>query len=410
MDADVTASAQTKGQLIFRDSMTFLILSSVAIALFGVTLFLFRSFEQRREEMGQQWSLRGRSALKAGQPAEAVAALRTALSYEPNERSDQLLLAEALANAGRSEEATNYFLNLRELRPGDGFVNLQLARLARKAGDASEAINDYRASIFGNWEGDGVVRRREVRLELADYLAQRGDIPAARSELLIAAGNAPNVEEIEVLFGDRLSALGDLADAAPLYKRALANDPHNAVILAKAGRLAYARRDYTEADTLLHAALAKSDRNTLSPDELTKTQTLAEVAHRVPELEISRDVPAVARAQNLVRAASIAHGRLLSCTVQSSAQLPADPTPTTPNGQTNPRALPPVALQALADRWTVARKQLNLRSLERDSVFEDAAMQLIDDTETQTAAICGKPTGDDALLLMLASPPHGGTP
>jgi len=40
-----------------------------------------------------------------------------------------------------------------------------------------------------------------------------------------------------------------------------------------------------------------------------------------------------------------------------------------------------------------------------DTGEQDAVMKLVYDTETQTSQICGAPTGDDALLLMLAKSP-----
>jgi hypothetical protein len=37
-----------------------------------------------------------------------------------------------------------------------------------------------------------------------------------------------------------------------------------------------------------------------------------------------------------------------------------------------------------------------------DSAEQDAVMKLVYDTEVQTSQICGGPTGDDAMLLLLA--------
>ena len=133
-----------------------------------------------------------RAAIASGHPDQAIVALRTALSYAPGERSYELLLAQALGDAGHTEEAYNYFLGLWETQPGDGFINLRLARLAAKKNDMQAAINYYRAAIYGTWEGDGIVRRREVRLELSRYLIAHHDLSSARTELLIAGGNAPD--------------------------------------------------------------------------------------------------------------------------------------------------------------------------------------------------------------------------
>jgi hypothetical protein len=64
----------------------------------------------------------------------------------------ELLLAQALGDAGHTEESYNYFLGLWETQPGSGFINLRLARLAAKKNDMQAAINYYRAAIYGIFE------------------------------------------------------------------------------------------------------------------------------------------------------------------------------------------------------------------------------------------------------------------
>ncbi len=404
----------SKGGLIFRDSLIFLALCGVSVALFLVTLGLFRSFEDHREELGKRWAQRGETALREGHPAAAVAALRTALTYRDT-LPEQLLLAQALANAGRTEEASNYFLNLRESRPGDGFVNLQLARLTRKQGDAPQAIDYYRAAIFGNWEGDGTTRRREVRLELADYLAERGQTSAARDELMVAAGNAPETDAGDVLIGDRLAAIGDGPDALSFYEKAAKLHPHDRGTLAKAGRLAYGLGQYGEAYKLLTGALAEKGSHEAETPEQKLLATLASNAHRVPELSLSRDLPASERAEHLLLASRIAQTRLAGC----MAPLPLAPVPAPPAVSAPAAAAPGVAapgvaalppLQMLRARWLAALPQLNKRTLARDATLEDQVTQLIDDTEQQTVQPCGPPSGDDAVLLMLVNTPPNAHP
>src|ERR1700753_816441 len=119
--------SSAKRRLILRDSLTFLSLVLITAVLFAVTLFLFRTFMSHREELAERWSIRGRAALSSDQPEQAIVALRTALSYAPGNRSYELLLAQALGDAGHTEEAYNYFLGLWETQPGDGFINLRLA-------------------------------------------------------------------------------------------------------------------------------------------------------------------------------------------------------------------------------------------------------------------------------------------
>ena len=198
---DPSDLAILRRKLIVHDALIIASLSLVTVLLFGVTLILFRSFESHRNELATRWSGRGRAALMAGRPIQAIGALRTALTYAPGQRSYELLLAQALGNAGHTEESYNYFQGLWAAQPGDGFINLSLARLEAKRGDQKAAINYYRAAIYGTWEGDGAARRRDVRMELAQYLLDRKDNNGARTELLIAGGNNPGDHALHMKIG-----------------------------------------------------------------------------------------------------------------------------------------------------------------------------------------------------------------
>ncbi len=385
----------TKRSLLLHDGLIFLALCGVTIALFLVTWILFQSFETHREDLGKRWAARGQLDLQQGHPAEAVTALRTALTYREN-LPGQLLLAQALADAGHLEEASNYFLNLRETRPGDGFINLQLARLNRKQGDAQEAVNFYRASIFGDWQGDGALRRREVRLELADYLAGRGDLAAARDEIFVAAGNTAETASADVLFGDRLATIKDSPDALTFYLKSLEQKPQQREVLAKAGRLAYALGNFAQAYKLLTEATERKPGAPAQIPEEKEILALAANAHRIPELTLSRELPAAERADHILLASEIAQAHLAACAAGTAA-----------NSSAPALSAPPFpVLQILKSRWAAASGQLNKRALERDAAIEDNVTQLINDTETQTVTPCGSPTGDDALLLLLASSTH----
>ncbi len=224
-----------------------------------MTLILFRSFAAHRSELGTRWSGRGRSALIAGRPEQAIASLRTALSYAPGDRAYELLLAQALAQAGHTEEAYNYYSGLWDSQPGDGFLNLHLARLAAGRKDRREAVNFYRASLYGTWEGDGVARRRDVRLELVRYLLQNHDISAARAELLVAEGNADNDPAVDLELGRLFQQAGDRRDALDVYLKAIEVSPKDPEPLRSAGALAYSMGEFATAQRLLHQAARMSD-------------------------------------------------------------------------------------------------------------------------------------------------------
>src|SRR5882757_5109908 len=297
----------TKRRLILRDSVTFLSLTLITVVLFVVTLFLFRSFEGHRAELAKRWADRGLAELKVGQPQQAVGAYQTALSYAPGERSYELQLARALGEAGQTEESYNYFMGLWETQPGDGVINLQLARLAVKKRETQEAIHFYRSSIYGTWEGDGVERRREVRLELARYLIDQHEPGLARTELLVAGGNAPNTVAIDLTLAKLLEDAADTADALNFYQRAIALEPKNLLALQGAGRLAYAMGDYAMARRLLERAVREDSKD---QDDV---KLLAQ-AERLIELAPSETLPARERVARILTARAIAKKRLDACT------------------------------------------------------------------------------------------------
>src|SRR5438309_9926658 len=107
MVAEKDELASARRRLILRDSLGFLTLLVVTLVLAGITLLLFRSFSGHRADLAQRWSQRGVQAMKAGKPDEAVVALRTALRYAPDTRNYELLLAEALGEAGVKEPNRN---------------------------------------------------------------------------------------------------------------------------------------------------------------------------------------------------------------------------------------------------------------------------------------------------------------
>jgi Tfp pilus assembly protein PilF len=375
---------------MLRDAVTFLGLTLLTAVLFAVTLFLFRSFAAHRAELALRWSERGRIALSQGKPDQAIVALRTALSYAPDERSYELLLAQALGDAGHLDEAYNYFLGLRETVPGDGFINLRLARLAAQKRDSQAAVNYYHSAIYGTWEGDGTVRRREVRLELARYLIAHHDNDNARSELMIAGGNNPNDVGVALILADLLQQAGDSQDALNYYRKVLAQEPKNVTALAAAGRMEYEGGNFDEAHRLLEeAAKEQESAGPHEGDVSGGIATMLENSARIVSLSPAEKLSAGERVERILRARDLAKKRFDACNAR----------PSTASGLTAPA-------RSLGSRWTSEDASLSRAALLTDPVAQDATMQLVFDTEVQTNQICGTPSGDDALLLLLARSPH----
>ncbi len=420
LSASLRLSASQR-ELLVHDGLSFLVLTLVCIALTVITSFLFQSFQDHRAELAVRWAERGRTALASHKPEEAIDAFRTALSYAPDDRADQLLLAQSLAaSPNHIDEASNYFLNLWDQTPGDGFINLQLARLARRKGDDQTAINYYRASIFGNWNADGPARRREVRVELADFLELQHDLTASRAELFIAAANTPQDPRFAMLVADRLARTGDLTDALNYQEKAVALAPHDRDILASAAQTAYKLGQFPLARRLFeHAAEAPAPAGqTLEEMKLNQLHLEVEAQHaqRAIELSLARDLPQPERVAHLLQASEIAQGRLNACVAQIvHQQKPGAPNPpgtANPPSTANPpgtalataaAAALPLDLVSLKARWPVSPVAAQRTLLNQNVDAQDLRADLIFATEQQTAKSCGAPSGDDAILLLLAN-------
>lgn len=388
MVVDAEPATLTTRRLILRDSLAFAILVSATIILFAITFFLFRSFTARRAVLAQYWSTVGNQDLETHNPDAAITALRTALVYAPGTRAYQLLLAQALGESnckGCRDESYSYYMSLWDAEPGNGLINLALARLARQRNDRQPAINFYRASIYGTWEGNGVDRRAEVRLELADYLIDTNNLGAARLELLTAGTNAPDTFDRNMHLASMLQKADDPADAFAYFKKAIADRPTDPAALDAAGNLAFASGDFEEAHRLLARALEQKDELTLDPQAPAHMQA----AERIAELNPALSLPPRERADRILRARSIAKQRFDRCVAQLA-----------------PMDVNPEEIAALAPLWSAAEGTANMETLLRDPSLEASTMQLVFDTEIDTANSCNAPTGDDALLLTLARSPH----
>ncbi|MEZ2347929.1 tetratricopeptide repeat protein [Terriglobus sp. RCC_193] len=387
--APLPSQVQTaRRRLMLRDGLKFLTLTLVALLMSGVTTLLFRSFEAHREELAVRWAERGQQALAAGKPDQAVTALRTSLGFRSDVRENQLALAHALAASGRVDEAENYFVNLWQMQPGDGGINLELARLARQQGKSFNAIEYYRAAIFGTWSGDGPARRRDIRLELSSYLVELGQSKAARAELLIAAGNNPDASS-QLRIGEALEAAGAPKEAATAYRNASEDKVFAATAQAKLGELCYAQGDYQCSAEELTQALRKPS---WTAEQKLRMSTMQQNAERLQALMLSHDVASPLRAEHLLEAAQIAVTRVNGCLERHAGQ--AD-------------------MLQLQVQWKALDTAKNRAALRHDDDVQDQYRTAIFNTERTAAAICGAPAGDDALLLYLADHPakqFGGQP
>jgi tetratricopeptide (TPR) repeat protein len=372
-------------RLILRDAVSLFTLFLITAVIFVLTWLLHRSFTDHEALLGQRWEARGEAALKAGDPQAAIQSLRSALAYVPSPNTE-VELATALAEAGRTQEAFAYFNTLRESAPGDGMINLQLARLAAKEGDEPLAIRRYRSALDGTWEGNGFEHRRDVRLELAGYLISRHEYSEARTQLLIAASNAPADDpSVQLQIADLLEQAQDLTDALKLYRSVADQSDAPLPAIEGAGQAAFNLGMYRVAAGYLSREMASPAAASLSASARAADQKMLNTANYVLMLFPGTDLPARARAQRILAAKDTARKRLKSCSASSA---------TAPSG-----------LATLTARWSQVPARVTVYRLEQQPDLEQTIIQLVYDTETVAAQVCGAPTGDDAVLLRIARNP-----
>jgi tetratricopeptide (TPR) repeat protein len=423
-------------RLIFADGLALITLFATTALLAVLTNYLYQSYASHQVELAGRWLERGQQAMRDGKPKAAIDALSSALAYAPGQRTIQIQLAEALASAGRLQEASVYFNALLETQQGDGLINLQLARIAARQGNVDQAIEDYQRAIYGSWEGDGYVRRRSVRLELINYLVSKQRLDQARNELLVASGNAPEDDiTVQLDIARTMEQAQDPSDALNLYKKILRHHASLREALEGAGRTAFQLGHYLQAKRYLAHALEGPGVDQEAPAAIEQNRDRLAEATRLLQLYPSSRVGLSERSIRILEDRKLAMARLAECTQDKAAakgstvDTPAAPqsqpssTPksnplanlashfsrhTTAPAQSLPAAAaPPVdPLQALAERWRQLPAKVSVTTLEKDPELAQTQIQLIYDTEIVTQAVCGAPSGDDALLLRIAQTPN----
>ncbi len=379
-------------KLILQDSFALLTLVGTTLLLAVVTYFFFSTFSQHRHVLETRWFARGQQALKAGRPLDAVEDFRSALSLSPGNSAYEYSLAQALAASGKTEEAFSYYSTLRDAAPGDGMLNLQLARLSVKKRDVPMALSYYADALNGDWRAEGIVHRRDARLEMAQYLILQHQPAQAHQALLTAEGNALNDPAVMNQIAALLEQSSFPSDALTAYKRARdharTNTPEMLQALLGESRVAMALGQYTLALETQEHYMAHVRQTKNPPQSAAAAEAQLDKLQRLVALDPLPSLPPQQRARRLMMGAAIAHKRYQTCLapLQTAAQ------------NTN-------GLASLVAPWQTY-SHLRLSELARNTSEQDALQSLIGQTESLANELCGSPTGDDALLLQLAMVPN----
>ena len=205
--------------------------------------------------------------------------------------------------------------------------------------------------------------------------------------MLVAAGNAPDDPGIKLEIARLMEQAQDPANALEIYRNLAERKPCPVEALEGAGRVAFALGRFQLARVYLEQVLSHRD-FVSQPDAVqSSTRELLAATIQVLDLFPGAELPARERAKRVLHAAEVAKGRLQACSMS--------------------RPAPPPSLADLATKWQQVPDKLSPLALELDPQMEQMMMNLVFDTEKQTATACGSPGGEDALLLKIAQSPVG---
>lgn len=224
----------------------------LTMASYLATLALKRVVEVQARQDAANWYSDGTVALANGQPVDAVEAFRHAVAKNRDERSYALSLGTALTAAGQLDAAQRILLTLRTAAPEEPAINLELARLAARRGDVTDALAYYRNALYAVWptpEGP-----RAVRDELIRFLLDAGEHDQALPEILASTTDLPETAAAHSQVGAWFSAAGDFRRALDQFRRALRLDASDRPALDGAGLAAFALGDYAGARRYLEGA------------------------------------------------------------------------------------------------------------------------------------------------------------
>jgi tetratricopeptide (TPR) repeat protein len=356
------------------------ILLLVLFVLF--TAAVSRMYHKSIHVLADNWFDQGEASFRAGDIKSALTDYRNALVYAPDNAKFQFHLAQALAAAGRGDEGRSYLLNLLSESPGSGDVNLTLARIAAHKGLTSEALRYYHGAIYGEWDHDPIVKRWQVRRELAEYLLDHGLQQQAVPEIIALADSTPANDT------EQLRVVGILLLRAKLWTRAL--EVFRTILSANASDEDALLGAATSAFNLgqYGAALDYFDRRPEKEGDASRVAEMYKTAQQINEMNAF--LPGLSREAKARRAANdlfLATARLQQCAGQVGQSLTATP----PQSQLQ---------KAFAESKELTADQ-SWQNIAKHPETVDEVIGHAFEMENAAAAVCGEAEGADRALWLL---------
>jgi predicted Zn-dependent protease len=308
-------------KVIHRETLLLAGLIAVIMVFFSVTTFAARAYHRKQEQFGAAWYERGEAALRQARPSEAVADFRNALAYSRDHDLYRLRLAQALMADHRPQEARSHLLSLWEKEPGDGTLNLELARLAAMWGDTPQAARYYHAAIYGVWPDEPTVHRWQIRFELSEYLLRQNtpqDPKAAQAELVALAAELPPQDvAAQMHLGTLFLQAGLYARALTAFRAALADQPNLMPALEAASEAAFRMGDYPTARHYLLPIVAQKPKD----EHFLELLNLSELVIKLDPSE--RGLPSQEQARRAAQGFELALARAQKCAPASASGVAA---------------------------------------------------------------------------------------
>jgi tetratricopeptide (TPR) repeat protein len=362
---------------------TLVIFSIVLLAIFfAITGFVVKRYHATQKALGGRWYQNGAAALNAQKPLEAVDAFHTALVYSRDNSAYQMSLADALVRAKRFGEAEVYLRTLWVREPGNGTVNLELARLAAQRSDVPEAIRYYHNAIYGVWESNPMAHRRDARIELCQFLLSKDERTQAESELIALETNLPPNAALHAQAGSMFLQVPDYRRALQQFQLALKLKSNTPGASAGAGEAAFQTGNYTLARRYLEKAVAQDSQNLEAAQQLEISKLILSLdpfARRLSQRERNRRTVAAFN-QALARLEQCAQSR----GVKLQVKQPGSP------------------LQSVYAEGKKMQPKATRRSLQRDPDLINNVMDMAFRMEEHSEQACGTPPDPDRALLLIA--------
>ena len=372
-----------------------LVLTLAAGIAFAAVSHLVNRYNANQQARGRKLYQQGLADVGAGKLDAAVEEFRAALTCDPSNPQYQLSLGRALRDTGRLDQAESYLLALWQRAPQDGTINLALGRVAARRGSVDDSSRYYHNAMYGVWSADADANRRKARLELIEFLLQKGARAQAQSELVALAASLPPDPELHLQAAQFFAQAQDYRDALSEYEQVLRLDRGDPVALAGAGEAAYRAGHYRTSLRYLQEAAEANPQDSHSR-QLLESATLVLLTD-----PFVRRISDAERVRRLTSAFLHAGDRLKSCARAKGVNLEN----ASANSGTSLSASissPSKALASLAQRWSAMKPALRRLRAPGEDDLPDAIMDLVFQIEQQTANDCGEPQGADQALLLLS--------